>query len=372
MKKIWIDGLEANVVQRLGSGQVAFQLIKNIEKFEKQNDYTILIPCPALVDMPKERPGFRYRILKPRPFWTRIALPLALFRAKEKPDVFFSPTHYGPKFSPVPKVIMIFDLAYLAFPQFFQKRDQMQLEKWTAESVKNAAHIITISEATKKDIIKYYGFDPKRITVCYPGKDETVYRPIVDREKIKQINEKYKIDSPYIIFVSTLQPRKNLLRLIEAFHKIEGLKLVVVGKTSGSGRQGWMYEEILNKPRQLGIEEKIIFTGFVPDSELPYLINGALAYIQPSLYEGFGIPVVEAMACGVPVLISNNSSLPEAAGDAGLTFDPTSVTQIEQAIRTVATDRKLRDRLAKKSLQQARKFSWKKMAKQVVKVLESI
>lgn len=368
---IWIDGYEANVPQRLGSGRVAFELLKYLEKIDKKNAYTVLLPSAPMEDLPKERNGWKYKVLKPAKLWTRIALPLKLFTTNSKPDVFFSPTHYIPRFSPVRRVMMIFDLAFLHFPQMFKLRDLQQLKRWTETSVEAADHIVTISNSSKKDLQKFYKLPSNKITVSYPGFDEDVFAPVTNKkDEISSVLSKYNIDSPYIIFIGTIQPRKNLLRLIEAFKKIDGLKLVIVGKTRGEGRQGWMYEEVLKKPSEFGIEDKVIFAGFAPTGDLPYLLSGSIAYVLPSLYEGFGIPVVEAMACGVPVIVSNTSSLPEVVGDAGLMVDPHSIDQIEQAIRTIVTDKKLRLKLSKKGLEQARKFSWKKMARDVIKVLE--
>ncbi len=368
--KIWIDGYEANVPQRLGSSQIAFELIKNLEKIDTKNDYTILLAGEPLDDLPKERLGWRYKTLKFNKFKTYLAIPLALFFTKNRPDLFFSPTHYGPFLAPCKRVIMIFDLAFLKFRKMFKPRDLHQLTLWTKISVKKAAHVITISKSTKRDIIENYHLKKSMITVAYPGFDSGVYHPINDHGKIDQIKEKYKILGDYIIYIGTIQPRKNLVRLIEAFEKIDNLKLVIVGKTTGVGRQAWMFEDILNRPKELGILDKVIFTGFVPSGELPYLINGAEAFILPSLYEGFGIPPLEAMACGTPVLVSNTSSLPEVVGEAGLLFDPYSVTQIEQAIRTVVSDKKLRLKLSKASLNRSKQFSWEKMTLAVIKVFE--
>ena len=377
MKNIWIDGYEANVGQRLGSSQVAFELIKNIEAIDRsyrENNYTVLLPSTPLPDFPQEREGFKYKILKPNKLWTRIALPFALFKTKEKPDLIFSPTHYIPRFVPknIKKVVTIFDLSYLHYPQMFNKKDLYKLKNWSGYSIKNADHIITISQSTKKDIIKQYGREKSEVTIAYPGYNSRLMQPIKDQAKIEKFLKKYNINYSYIIFIGTVQPRKNLLKLIEAFKNIEHLKLVIVGKIKGEGRQGWMSDEILELPKKLGIEERVTFTGFVPDADLPYLINGATAFILPSLWEGFGIPVVDAMACGVPVIVSNVSSLPEVVGKAGLLVDPRSVDQIEQAIRIVSTDKKLHDKLAKMGIERAKKFSWKKMTKQVINVLNAV
>lgn len=370
--KIWIDGYEANVKQRLGSSQVAFELIKNLEKIDKLNEYTILLPSPPLGDLPKERDGWKYKILKPKRFWTRVALPLALYISRQKPDLFFSPTHYIPRFSPVKRMAIIFDLSFLHFPEMFNKRDLWQLRNWTKFSIENAEHIITISNFSKQDIIKQYGIDGKKITVAYPGFNKEIFHPVYDKKKTGKMLDKYKIGDNFIIYIGTIQPRKNLIRLIEAVSRIEDLMLVIVGKTEGEGREGWMYEETLKTPNRLGIEDRVKFLGFVPDDDLPYLLAGAKAFILPSLWEGFGIPVLEAMACGVPVIVSNVSSLPEVVGGVGLLIDPYSVDQIEQAIRTIVADKKLQQKYSKAANLQAKKFSWQKMAKIVLKVFGSV
>ena len=386
--KIWIDGKEANQRDRVGSGQFAFEVIRNLEKIDsdkigvdKKNEYTILLPDPPLDDFPKERPGWKYKILRPGRLWTRIALPLALYSAKEKPDLIFSPTHYIPRFSPVKRVVSIFDLAYLHFPEMFKKQDLWQLKNWSKFSIKNADHIITISQYSKEDIIKNYGIKKNNITVAYPGYDRENFqfprqgrsspRAAISNFQLENVKRKYGISGNYIIYIGTIQPRKNLIRLMEAFARIEGdLQLVIVGKTTGPGREGWKYEDILETPEKLGIEDKVRFVGFVSTDELPYLLSGASVFILPSLWEGFGIPVLEAMACGTPVIVSNVSSLPEVVGKAGLLVDPYSVDQIEMAIRTVITDKKLREKLKTPGLEQAKKFSWEVCAREVLKVFE--
>lgn len=377
---IWIDGFEANVPQRLGSSQVAFELLNNLEKIDNKNNYTVLLPAPPLDDLPKERENWQYKILRPAKFWTLLRLPLALLRAQPKPDLIFSPTHYMPRFTKVTRVVTIFDLSFLHFPQMFLKRDLYKLTKGTRYSVLNSDHILTISNFSKEDIVKNYQIKPARITVSYPGFDHRVYRPITDQKKIDWIKKKYQIDFSYLLFIGTIQPRKNLIRLIEAFCQViknqgdefKQLKLVVVGKTTGFGRKGWMYQEILDKPRNLGIEDRVIFTGFVPTEELPFLISGAIVLTIPSLYEGFGIPVIESMACKTPVIVSNVSSLPEVVGENGILVDPYSVEQIAQAISTIVTDKKLRTKLADQGLKQVKQFSWEKMAKDVLKIFENL
>src|SRR3989344_4482256 len=284
MKNIWIDGYEANVLQRVGSGQVAFELLKNIEVLDIENNYTVLLQGEPLPDLPRQRKNWRYKILRPSKFWTRLIIPTYFYFSKEKPDIILSPTHYIPAFIKAKRVTIIFDLSFLRFPKMFKKSDLFKLTEWTKYSAENASHIVTISESSKNDLVKFYDIPESKIKVSYPGYDEKLFKPIKNELKINSILAKYGILSNYIIYIGTIQPRKNLLRLIRAFKTIENCQLVISGKIKGKGKQGWMNEEILNEPKVLGIEDKVVFTDFVPTEELPYLLSGAKAFVLPSLW----------------------------------------------------------------------------------------
>lgn len=370
--KIAIDGYEANVPQRLGSSQVAFELLKYLSKIDKKNEYTIFLPEKKLDDLPEETFNWKYKILRPKRLWTRISLPITLYFPRNQYDLIFSPTHYIPRFSPIKRIATIFDLSFLHFPQTFPKKDLWQLTNWTKFSAQNADHIITISDFSKQDIIAKYNIPKNKITVAYPGYNNERNKPQL--KQIERIRKKYNTGSNnYIIYIGTIQPRKNIIRLMEAFSQIKGdLKLVLAGKSKGLGKEGWMYNEILETPNKLRIENKVILTGFIPAEELDLLLAGAIAFVQPSLWEGFGMPVLDAMARGVPVIVSNNSCLPEIVGQAGLLVDPYSVNQIEQAIRTITSDGKLREKYSKLGILRAKNFSWEKMTKKVLKVFENI
>ncbi len=371
--KIWIDGKEANVVNRVGSGQYAFEILRNLEKIDQKNEYTILLPKQALADLPKTREGWKYRILKPSKAWTRLSIPAALYLSRNRPDVFFTPSHYIPRFSPVKRVCTIFDLAYLNFPGMFNKKDLWQLKNWSKYSIENADHIFAISQFTKDDLVSNYKIDSKKITVTPLGYDEEIFRVKSQESSVKEVKKKYKIENNYIIYIGTIQPRKNLKRLIEAFSKIsDDYKLVIVGKTTEAGRKGWMFEQVLELPKKLGIENRVIFTGFAPTEDLSALLAGSKAFVLPSLWEGFGIPVLEAMASGTAVIVSNVSSLPEVAGEAGTYIDPDSVDSIKSAIESLLKDDKLREKKVQLGLKQVEKFSWKEAAIRTLKVLESI
>jgi glycosyltransferase involved in cell wall biosynthesis len=259
------------------------------------------------------------------------------------------------------------DLSYVHFPELFTKHDLYQLVNWTKYSAKNARRIFTISNFSRDDIIRTYGKDSKDVIATYLG-----VKQIQDsRFKIKdmeELNKKFGIAKPYVLFVGTLQPRKNIVKLIEAFSllKEKDIQLVIVGK------KGWLFEEIFQAPEKYGVPDRIKFLDFVGDEDLQSLYKNALCFVLPSLYEGFGLPVLEAMKFGCPTVISDTSSLPEVGGDAAVYFDPQSADDIAEKLGKVISDEKLREEMIKKGYNQVKKFSWEKTAKETLKVLEDL
>ena len=396
---IGIDGNEANQFKRVGVGKYGYQLLRQLHKEQKTKNkkeiaFTVYLKKPQLKDLPPETDWWKYKIVGPKFLWTQIGLPFALLQVKPVMDVFFTPTHYAPRFSPSSRVISIMDLSFIHFPKMFRKRDLWKLNNWTAYSVKKAKRILAISKSTRDDIIKHYRVEPEKVVVTYPGMDKKLatLKVLKNMENTEKIKKKYGIEGDCVLYVGTLQPRKNLVRLIEAFGKIKkqrtdnkkqktenreqgresrngkgemrNLKLVIVGK------KGWMYEEIFEKVKTLGLEKEVIFTGYVADEELPALYKGAECFVLVSLYEGFGFPVLEALSFGVPVVVSNVSSLPEIAGNAGVLVDPYDVKDIAQGITKVLRySNTERQSMIEKGLKQAKKFSWEKCARETLKVL---
>jgi glycosyltransferase involved in cell wall biosynthesis len=380
---IGIDGNEANIWKRVGVGRYAYEVLWQIykiqnSKFKIQNDnvkFKIYLKDKPLADLPKETECWEYKMVGPKKLWTQFGLPLRLWRERvtgKAPDVFFTPSHYAPRFCPCPRVISIMDLSYLHFPQMFRRQDLYQLKNWTAYSVRKAAKILTISKASKDDIIKYYKIPEEKIVVAYPGFN-LQFKMQSSKFKMKIQNEKlfkrYEINSDYILSVSTIQPRKNYPRLIEAFSRLildsqyKDLALVIVGK------RGWMWEETIEAPKKFRVEDKVKFLDYVPDEDLPALYRGAKCFVLVSLYEGFGIPALEAMSFGCPVVVSNISSLPEVVGGGGVLVDPYDIEDIKEGIKKAI---KNKDKLVKKGYKQASRFSWEKTAKKVLAVLEEV
>lgn len=399
---IGIDGNEANVEKRVGVSGYAFELLRQFSMKTENINFRIYLKSKPLSDLSKQSDRWNYRIVRPRKLWTQIGLPFDLYFHKPRPDVFFTPSHYAPRFSPIPTVVSIMDLSYIHFPELFKKSDLYQLMNWTQYSVRKAKKVFTISQFTKNDIIKYYNVPFDKIVVTYPGVKSEI-RSASWRTKFKMQNsnllkDKYGIKGQYILFVGTLQPRKNIVRLIEAFAMLargpvvpsshpmssvasslraldgtpssratpRSLSLIIVGK------KGWLYEEILGAPKKFGVEDRVKFLDFVPDEDLTLFYKHALFFILPSLYEGFGLPVLEAMKWGCPVITSKISSLPEAGGDAAIYVDPESVEDIVSKMQLLIKDENKRHEMIEKGYKQVKKFSWDKTARETLKALEEV
>ncbi|MBI4066592.1 glycosyltransferase family 4 protein [Candidatus Gottesmanbacteria bacterium] len=356
---IAIDGYEANVQNRVGIGRYAYEILRHVSEIATSNVFRVYLPNVLLPDMPEGTDRWKYRIAGPQKLWTFVGLPLALTLDQSRTDVVFSPTHYVPRWISTPRVMAIMDLSYLEYPHMFRPRDLHQLIHWTGYSVRHARAILTISQFSKRAIINAYGVPERRIVVTYPG----LTMPVT-QTKGKDLGD-------YILSVGTLQPRKNFARLVEAFSRIASkypdLTLVIVGK------KGWLFEEILAAPKKHGVAQRVKFLDFVSDSDLSALYKNAKAFALPSLYEGFGLPVLEAMSFGTPVVVSDTSSLPEIAGEAGIYVDPESVESIADGLTKALSETgdaaKKRTVVARK---QVEKFTWEKAAKQTLEVLEKV
>ena len=367
---IAIDGYEANSDKLVGVGTWASEIIKHLYKIDSQNEYTIFLPAlPA--NLPKQRENWHYKVIPSKGFWTFTSLPFGIWTTPDI-DVFFSPTHYIPRFVNTRRIVSIMDLSYLHYPRLFRQKDRYQLKNWTKYSIKNAAKIITISHFTKSEIIKYYSIPEEKIVVAYPGLNETYHNPKSQNPSV-DIKSKYHILGDYILFVGTIQPRKNISRLLDAYvlavNKCgnETIKLILVGK------KGWLYEEIFQKAKKLNMSNKIIFLDFVPDSDMPYLYKNAAAFILPSLYEGFGIPVIEALSSGVPTVISDTTSLPEVGSDASIYIDPENIDSIKDGIiKAITLTPVKKAEMVKRGYRQASKFSWTNSAKIVLNTFKGI
>lgn len=363
---IGVDGNEANVELPVGVSVYTLNLLKYFQsKSSIETQFVIYLRNTPRKELPKASDYFNYQIVPGKFLWSTIFLPLHLWIYKLSGNilnVFFSPAHYIPHFSPFKTVVTIHDLSYLFFPHEFLKKDLYQLKNWTRYALQNACHIIAVSKTTKKDVIKEYSIPDEKISVIYNG-----YENI---EPLTTSHQPLATNDPYFLYVGTIQPRKNLSTLINSFSlflaKHPTFKLIIAGK------KGWLYERIYQQVKQLHLSQSITFAGYVNDAEKVRLYEGATAYVLPSLYEGFGIPILEAMSYRCPVITSFSSSLPEIGGEACLYFDPKSVDDLLNKMEVIVSDKKLVKDLILKGIKRVSSFSWELAGQQTLEVLLSV
>jgi glycosyltransferase involved in cell wall biosynthesis len=313
--------------------------------------------CPSrLTERWLARLWYRLRLPLPIQYWTG---PLNLFHAT---DFVLPPVKRGTR-----TIVTIHDLSFVRRPETTMPGMSLHLKKWVPYSVQRADHVIAVSEATRQDLIDLYHTSPEKISVLYHGVNPE-FRPAEEKAKLKAIRQKYKLgERSFILSVGTIQPRKNYQRLIRAFAKIDSPVSLVI-----AGGKGWNYKDIFDEVARQGLANRVHFPGFVADADLPVLYRAATLFIYPSLYEGFGLPALEAMACGTPVVASNQSSLPEVVGQAGLLINSQDEGAITAAMDRMLADKSLRQTLSEAGLKQAAKFSWPGMAKKLAALYEKV
>lgn len=284
-------------------------------------------------------------------------------------DLFHATNLVLPPLKRAKAVLTLYDLTFALFPSFHVKGMQA-IAREVKRSASRADGLIAISEHTKQDAIEQLGIPAERIRVTLLAADER-YRVLDDQLAIQNVLSRYGIDREFIFYTGTLEPRKNVPTLVRAFHRFRQEakaphRLVIAGK------KGWLYEQIFDEVKQLGLSGEVIFAGYVPDDDLPFLYNGATLFAYPSLYEGFGLPPLEAMACGCPVVTSNVSSLPEVVGDAGLMIDPQSADDLASALAKVVGDSELAARMRISGLVRAATFSWDRCGRETLSLYQDI
>jgi glycosyltransferase involved in cell wall biosynthesis len=306
--------------------------------------------------------------------WQRLRLPVPIQVITGPLNLFHSPDFVLPPVGRTPAILTVHDLSFLRVPQFFVPGFCRYLEGAVSRAVGRARHVLADSESTRRDLIELLAVAPERVTVIYPGV-EPRFRPIQDAAVLDRVRARYSLPERFILGLGTLQPRKNFDGLMEAFGRllaargdepeIAGLHLVI------AGGKGWMYEDTLALPERLGLGTKVHFLGFVDDADLPALYNLAAVLAFPSWYEGFGIPVLEAMACGTLVVAADNSSLPEVVGEAALMVDAAGTDALAEALARLVLDSTVRERLVSAGRKQAQLFTWPAAAQQLLATYRS-
>ncbi|GIK43019.1 MAG: glycosyl transferase family 1 [Chloroflexota bacterium] len=367
----------AAVHQAAGIGRYSRELVRALAALPLETDgpqFHLFVAAASKVVQP-ELPGLNftwqptrlterwlsrlwYRLHLPLPIetWTG---PLDLFHAT---DFFLPPVRRGTR-----TIVTIHDLSFVRLPETVMPGMTNHLNRWVPLSVKRADHVIAVSEATRQDLIELYQTPPEKISVLYHGVTPD-FKPVIEPDKLSAVRQKYDLgQQPFILSVGTIQPRKNYQRLIQAFAALDpALALVIVGS------RGWNYADVFAEVARQGLEERVHFLGFVADADLPALYSAASLFVYPSLYEGFGLPVLEAMACGTPVIVANQSALPEVVGEAGLLIDPGNVEAIAAAMARVLTDTTLSRHMAQAGQARAACFTWPGMAAKLLNLYEQI
>jgi len=359
--------------KKTGVGNHISKLVENLPTSGTKSNYTLIHHDMSLI-APFDKNTFATLIVNtPKiPLGSVIRKILLLPRKinKQNFDVVHDTYQLGPLFikgNTCSKVVTVYDITPILYPALnpiVNIRHRILLPR----VLYSVDKIITISECTKKDIVKFYKIPEDKIKVI-PLAPDPIYQPL-SRDIIAPILSKYGVCAPYILYVGSLEPRKNIQTLIQGFANIKkrGLnhKLIIVGNKK------WEYSKLIRIVAESGLHNDVIFTGYLPDEDLPALYNGADLFVYPSLYEGFGLPPLEAMACGTPVITSSTSSLPEVVGNAGIMVDPQDLDQLSDAIYHVLTDENLRLSLIEKGLERSKQFSWERTATETCKVYDEV
>jgi glycosyltransferase involved in cell wall biosynthesis len=378
---IGIDASRATSATPTGTETYSRELIRALIALDRKNQYRLYtresVSPEFFADSESSRntqhaTRTRNYELRSIPFprlWTHLRLSYEMLT--HAPNVLFVPGHVLPLIHPRRSIVTIHDLGHLRFPEAHPPRQRLYHTWATQWNARSASHIFADSEATRDDIVELCHIAPEKISVIYPAFDARMYQPVRDAEKIKSVREKYRLGSDYILAIGTLHPRKNYARLIEAFaqiatHHASRITLVIVGK------KGWLYQPILDRIQSLHLQSQVSFLDYVPGFDMPALISGARMLAFPSLHEGFGLPVLEAQACGTPVVTSMTSSLPEAAGDAALMVDPLDVDAITGTMQRLLTDESLRTHLIARGFDNIKRFSWQVSARQALDVINAL
>ena len=357
--------------QLAGNESYAVNLIEALAEIDQTNLYTLYITKPAAIDRFASRwPNFKVRQTLPHTPLVRIPLTLSAELRRHPVDVLHV-QFTAPPFAPCPVVTTIHDLSFEHLPETFKRRSRAQLQLTVRRTARKAALILTLSEFSRRDIIETYAVDPERVIVT-PAAAPTHFKLVADERELEKIRERYGIGANYLLSLGSIQPRKNLTRLIEAYSWLRTSRpasrlpqLVIAGK------RGWLDDEVFRAARQDGLNESVKFIGYVPEEDLPALYSGATCFVYPSYFEGFGLPVLEAMQCGAPVIAGNQTSLPEVAGDAALLFDPFDTWALGEAIARVIDHPDYRAELRARGRKRAAGFSWIATARSTLKAYES-
>ena len=374
---IGIDFTSA-VRERAGIGRYARELIRALARLDRDNRYVLFVPRDAHDELLRFDWSPNFQIVRAplterylAALWHKFRVPLFVEAFTGRVDVFYSPDFLLPPTRARRTLVTIHDLSYVRVPECFPAPLLAYLNRAVPRALARADLVLADADSTRRDVNDVYRVPLDKIKTLYSGVDPR-FNPSIAPESQARVRELTQ-GKPYLLAVSTIQPRKNYSRLIEAFAKIANSELGIANSQFAirnsrlviAGHRGWMYEDVFETVERLGLQDRVIFPNFFADADLPALYANATLFVYPSLYEGFGLPVAEAMACGTPVVCSKASSLPEVAGDAVLYFDPRDVNAMADAMQRALSDESLRDQMRGRGFAQVKQFSWDKAAREL-------
>ncbi len=354
--------------RRAGVSNYTEALLTHLGRIDHQNTYTIYttrglgsqaLGLPANFRVrPSALPTINPRVRVP---WEQLIAPLIL--ASSGADVYHGVLNVMPVLSPIPSVVTIHDLSPFFFPQASRRVNRLYAGWAVRVAARPAAHLLAVFEFTRSEIIRWLDVPPERVIVTHNAADARFAPP--DPAELDAFRRRHSLPDQFVLFIGTLEPRKNLPRLIEAYARIAQATRapLIIG-----GGRGWLYDAILARAAELNLGDRLHFAGYIPQEEQHLWYAAATIFAFPSLYEGFGMPPLEAMACGTPVITSNTSSLPEVVGDAGMMVDPTDTEALAAALLHLLGDADLRTELRRRGLQRARQFAWEATARRTLEV----
>jgi glycosyltransferase involved in cell wall biosynthesis len=367
-------GIDAHAIGARQGGNETYisNLVKALAEIDDKNRYTLYLANARAAEewrecFIKRYTNFEIRSLPPPTPLVRVPVALA-FELRFRPVDLLHVQYTAPPFCPVPVVVTIHDLAFEHLPQTFTRRGSLQMKLTVRSAAKKAARIATVSEYSRQDLLRTYKLPPEKVVVTYNGVESRFSPQPNSADEAGRIRRRFGIKGDYILAVGSLQPRKNIVRLIRAYSRLRSEEEKFEHQLVIVGRQLWLADEIFAEVRKQKWAEDVILTGYVADEDLPALYRSAAAFVYPSIFEGFGLPPLEAMACGTPVVAGNTSSLPEVVGDAAVLIDPYDEQKIANALLRIVNDELLRLKLRKQGIEQVKKFTWRAAAEKTLQL----
>jgi len=364
---IAIDASRTTVARLTGTEHYARRLIQALihanDALEHPHHLTLYFRDSPSLDLFPQSDHVEQAVIPFRRAWTHLRFAYDIWRSR--PDVTFVPAHTLPFVFPGKSIVTVHDLGYKYFPEAHPPRQRAYLDLTTRYSQQRATSILADSHATARDLTKFYNTPSEKIHVVYPGVEATPLKNTL--QDLRIVRDKYNLPEHYFLFIGTLQPRKNIERIVQAFARWQSQQNDTETALVLAGGHGWLFDDSWVED-----VDNIILTGYIDEADKSTLLQGSIALVFPTLYEGFGFPVIEAMHCGTPVIASTTSSLPELVGEAGLLVNPEDINAIANAMTQYSTDKGLRQKMIQAGYQQAKQFTWDKTALDTLQILNRI